>query len=98
MIKLGLILVVIALTFGSIMDCDSPSGSMDMSSSRFQGTDVANFGKGLNAKKCPVTGKTIGTGQGVEAALSNGKKIMMCCPKCKEPIEKDLKKYESLMY
>jgi hypothetical protein len=98
MIKLGLILVVIALTFGSIMDCDSPSGSMDMSGSKFQSIDAANFGKGLNAKICPVTGKTIRPGQGVEASLSNGKKIMMCCPNCKESIEKDPKKYASLMY
>ncbi len=34
----------------------------------------------------------------MEIYLSNGKKIMVCCPMCKKTIEKDLKKYEPLMY
>jgi hypothetical protein len=92
MIKLGLILVVIALTFGAIMDCDGPPGSMAMPGDKFQSIDAAKLGKGLNAKTCPVSGKSIKPGQGVEAFLSNGKKVMMCCPDCKETIEKNLKK------
>ena len=95
--KLCLILLIV-FAFGEKMDCDGPSGSMDMSGNQVQSIDPATFGKGLNAKICPVSGKAIKLGQEVEASLSNGKKIMMCCPDCKKTIEADLKKYERLMY
>jgi|GEM_PF-1970999 len=71
---------------------------MDMSGNKFRSFDAVKFGVGKNAKICPVSGDKIKPGEGVEATLSNGKKIMMCCPNCKRPIEKDLKKYEDLMY
>lgn len=61
--------------------------------------DPVKYGIGKDAKICPVSKDLIGSmGKGLELALSNGKKIMVCCPACKKPIEKDLKKYEPLMY
>jgi hypothetical protein len=69
-------------------DGENPSSSFDL----------AKYGKGEKAKVCPVSGDKIKPGEGVETKLSNGKKIMLCCPQCKKPVEKDLKTYESLMY
>lgn len=71
---------------------------MDMSGSKFKSFDVAKFGKGKDAKTCPVSGDKIKPGTGYEAELSNGKKIMLCCTGCKRSVEKNLKKYASLEY
>lgn len=61
--------------------------------------DPVKYGVGKDAKICPVSQEAIGSmGKGIELALSNGKKIMVCCPSCKKPIEKDLNKYGPLMY
>jgi len=61
--------------------------------------DAAKYGIGKAAKICPVSEEKIGEhGQPAELTLSNGKKIMVCCAQCEKPIEKDLKKYEALMY
>jgi hypothetical protein len=96
--KKFLLILTLILLFGEMLDDDKNCGSMNMSGGKSPGIDVMQYGKGFNAKVCPITGKTIKPGQGVEAILSNGKKIMMCCPDCKGIIEKDLKKYEVLMY
>jgi len=71
---------------------------MDMSGNKFKTVNVADFGKGNDARICPVSGEEIKSGDGTEVKLSNGKKIMLCCHHCKKAVEKDLKKYESLMY
>ncbi len=71
---------------------------MDMSGNKFKTVSAEKFGVGENAKICPVSGDEIEPGKGTEATLSNGKKIMMCCPRCQKAIEKNLKKYSSLMY
>lgn len=84
-----------------VLGCGSESGKnsgMDMSGNKFETIDVTKFGKGKDAKICPVSGEEIKPMEKTEALLSNGKRIMMCCPDCKKSIEKNLKKYESLMY
>jgi ribosomal protein L24E len=96
--KKFLLILLLILLFGEMLDDDKNCGSMNMPEGKSSGVDVAALGKGLNAKFCPVTGKVIKPGQGVEAILSNGKKIMMCCPDCKAVIEKDPGKYAALMY
>lgn len=95
--KLGFVLIVV-LMFGEAVDCDKQCGSIDMSGLKFPKIDSAIFGKGSNVKICPVSGREIKPGQGVETILSNGKRIMMCCPDCKKTIEADLNKYASFMY
>jgi hypothetical protein len=71
---------------------------MDLTGDKFQTFDLSKFGKGKDAKICPVTGYVMKTGNEVELALSNGKRIMVCCDECKKPIEMKLKKFEGLMY
>jgi hypothetical protein len=64
-----------------------------------QPLDPAKYGVGKAAKICPVSEEKMGGhGKPAELTLSNGKKIMVCCAMCEKPIEKDLKKYEALMY
>jgi len=72
--------------------------SKDMSQAKPKGLDVAKYGRGKDAKICPVSGEKIKAGHGAELALSNGKKIMVCCDDCQKDIEKDLAQYASLMY
>jgi hypothetical protein len=96
--KKFLLILLLILLFGEMLDDDKQCGSMNMSGGKPPGIDVVLYGKGLNAKICPVTEKFIKPGQELEVVLSNGKKIMMCCPDCKSTIEKDPKKYEGLMY
>ena len=50
---------------------------------------------------CPVAGKANAFSSkhpGVEVALSNGKKMMVCCVPCKDDAEKDLAKYKAFIY
>ena len=62
--------------------------------------DPAYYGVGKTAKICPVSKEKIGgeMGPGAELTLSNGKKMMFCCPACKKAVEKDLDKYAAFMY
>jgi hypothetical protein len=77
--------------------CGQGDSGMDTSGNKVQTIDAAKLGKGKDALICPISGEDI-KGKGMEIYLSNGKKIMVCCPMCKKTIEKDLKKYEPLMY
>ena len=94
--KFCLILLLI-LVFGEMLDDDKQCGSMNMSGGKPSGISV-DAGVGPNAKLCPITGKVLKPGQEIEMVLSNRKKIRLCCPDCRKPVEKDLKKYEGLMY
>jgi hypothetical protein len=93
--KFCLILLLI-LVFGEMLD-DDKQCSMNMSGGKPSNIQV-DAGVGPNAKLCPITGKVLEPGQEIEVVLSNGKKIRLCCPDCRKPVEKDLKKYEGLMY
>jgi hypothetical protein len=71
---------------------------MDMSGDQVKEITLAEFGKGKDAKKCPVSGDGIKSGEGKEVTLSTGKKIMVCCAGCRNAIEKQPEKYAALMY
>lgn len=96
---------VLALIFGTLFaiviingnSLNSDSG-MDISGNKFPTIDLEKFGKGKEARICPVSGLRIMPKDGEEVVLSNGKKIVVCCLDCKPAIEKNLNKYESLMY
>jgi|SRR5579859_6664389 len=77
---------------------DGKSKQMSGSAGSSQGFDLALYGKGADAKMCPVSGDKIKAGKGVELVLAGGKKIMVCCPDCQKDIDKDPAKYASLMY
>ncbi|MBN8217144.1 MAG: hypothetical protein J0L75_10925 [Spirochaetes bacterium] len=76
----------------------APAAMMDMSGSKVTSITLAEFGKGKDAKKCPVSGDEIKAGEGKEVTLSSGKKIMLCCPGCKNAVEKAPEKYSALLY
>ena len=65
--------------------CGQEGSSMDTSGNKVQTIDVAKLGKGKDALTCPISGEDI-KGKGMEIYLSNGKKIMVCCPMCKKAI------------
>lgn len=58
------------------------------------GIVVANTGN----RVCPVMNHQITSKHNFEIALSNGKHMTVCCSPCKETVEKDLGKYQALMY
>ncbi len=58
------------------------------------GIVVANTGN----RVCPVMNHRITSKHNFEIALSNGKHMTVCCSPCKETVEKDLGKYQALMY
>ena len=58
------------------------------------GIVVAKAGTGV----CPVMNHKITSKHNAVVALSNGKHAEVCCPVCKEEIEKDLAKYEAFMF
>jgi len=60
--------------------------------------DVAVFGKGAEAKYCPVSGDAIPAGKGYVYTLKDGKKIMLCCAACPPTVEKDPVKYKNFLY
>lgn len=61
--------------------------------------DPAKYGVGKDAKICPVSKEEIGKmGDPAEITLSNGKKMIVCCPACKKAVEKDLDHYAAFMY
>ena len=96
---------VLALIFGTLFaiviingnSLNSDSG-MDVSGNKFQTIDLAKFGKGKDARICPVSGLRINPKDGEEVVLSNGKKIVVCCSDCKPAIEKNPRKYAVLLY
>ena len=47
---------------------------------------------------CPVMGHRITSKHNAVVALSNGKHMSVCCAPCKETVEKDLGKYQALMF
>ena len=77
---------------------DDATAVMDMSGNKIQNITLAEFGKGKDAKKCPVSGDAINAGEGKEVTLSSGKKIMLCCSGCKNAVEKAPEKYSALLY
>lgn len=77
---------------------DASPAMMDMSGEKVKEITIGEFGKGKDAKKCPVSGDEIKAGEGKEITLSNGKKIMVCCAGCRNAIEKQPGKYAALMY
>lgn len=58
------------------------------------GIVVAKAGNGV----CPVMSHKISSKHNAVIALSNGKHMEVCCPACKQEIEKDLAKYEAFMF
>ncbi|HXL72108.1 MAG TPA: hypothetical protein VN963_00655 [bacterium] len=96
--KRVLLILMLILLFGEMLDDDKNCGSMNMPGGKPPGIDGVPLGAGPNAKVCPITGKVLQPGQEIEVVLSNGRKIRLCCPDCRKPVEKDLKKYEGLMY
>jgi hypothetical protein len=95
-VKRFLLILLLILVFGEMLD-DDKQCSMNMSGGKPSSIPV-DTGVGPNAKTCPITGKVLKPGQEIEVVLSNGKKIKICCPDCRKPVEKNLKEYESLMY
>lgn len=99
MARLIIVLAVIfGVTFAIVIWTNNSGPEMDISGNKFQTIDEAVFGKGKDAKICPVSGFKMKPAEGEEAVLSNGKKIMICCLDCKPAIERNLKKYAILMY
>lgn len=94
----GTLAFIFAVTMAVVIWTNESGPEMDVSGNKFQTIDLAKFGKGKEAKVCPVSGFVIKPGEGEESALSNGKKIMICCSECKPAIEKSLGKYSVLMY
>ena len=55
----------------------------------------------LGYNYCPAAGPNrtfTAKHPGVQVALSNGKRIMLCCTPCKDDVEKDLTKFVAFMY
>ena len=90
--------IIFSITLTIVIWTNESAPEMDTSGNKFQTFDLAKFGKGKDAKICPVSGERIKAGDGEEAVLSDCKKIMICCSDCLPAIEKNPKKYESLMY
>ena len=95
---ISVLAIIFSITLAIVIWTNESGSDMDTSGNKFQTFDLAKFGKGKDAKMCPVSGERIKAGDGEEAVLSNGKKIMLCCSDCLQAIEKNPKKYESLMY
>ncbi len=58
------------------------------------GIVVAKTGNGI----CPVMNHRITSKHHAMIVLSNGKGMEVCCPSCKQDVEKDLSKYETYMF
>ena len=58
------------------------------------GIVVAKAGNGV----CPVMNHKITSKHNAMIALSNGKQMEVCCPSCKQHVEKDLAKYQAFMF
>lgn len=81
--------------------CGSKQGDHEMGGGKAISTeklDVAVFGKGEDAKYCPVMGSPIPKGKGYVHTMKDGRKIKFCCAGCVAPVEKDPKKYEAFFY
>ena len=59
-----------------------------------EGVVVAKAGNGV----CPVMNHRITSKHNFQIILSNGKHMSVCCAPCKETVEKDLGKFQALMY
>jgi len=87
--KVFLLILLLILLFGEMLD-DDKQCSMNMSGGKPSNIQE-DASVGSNAKRCPITGKVLKPGQEIEVVLSNGKKIKICCPDCRKPVEQDLK-------
>ena len=98
------LITVLVFVFGTLMAIVVIRGNESLSDGGTEGAgyqtggDIALFGKGKSAKRCPVSGNEIKAGQGIEAALPDSRKIKLCCPDCVEEAGKDEKKYEPFIY
>lgn len=99
------LIAVLGFIFGTLLAIVITNGNslvsgpeMDISGNKFEKIDLDKLGKGKEARFCPVSGDEIMPGQRVEAALPNGKRIVLCCLDCQEAVEKDEKKYEAFLF
>lgn len=98
---MGLFMVLLFVTVWGISGCGSKGSPDEMSGGKAISTeklDVAVFGKGEDAKYCPVMGNPIPKGKGYVHTMKDGRKIMFCCAGCVSTVEKDPKKYEAFFY
>lgn len=95
--RLG-VLVVVCLTLALVGACASAekkSGCKDCP----DGMMMAEGGKpccpddATAAVKCPVSGKGLAEGKGIEKEIG-GKKLTFCCPKCVAKYEANPEKYQ----
>jgi hypothetical protein len=92
--------LALLLVLGLAVGCGSKSDTHGMMGKGISTDklDVATFGKGAEAKYCPVSGDAIPTGKGWVHKFKDGKKITLCCTSCVSDVEKDPGKYKDFMY
>jgi ribosomal protein L24E len=89
-----------ALLVSFAVGCGQKQGGHEMGGKSIstEKLDVAVFGKGTEAKFCPVSGTEIPAGKGFVYTLKDGRKIMLCCAACPAAVEKDPAKYKDFFY
>jgi hypothetical protein len=80
--------------------CGSQGGGHEMGGKSIstENLNVAVFGKGAEAKFCPVMGEPIPAGKGLVHTMKDGRKITLCCGGCVAAIEKDPEKYTDFYF